>query len=226
MPTITKLKTDIQGQIAPGNDAEFMRLIQEADMRLLEMGRWRWCRGRGTLTPVDGYITLPATYASILGVQIGNVPSDIKSEEYEFVPDGVGDIQVGQGYAMLIDQGLNSEGLRHYKVSGSLPTGTVLTALMLYAPVILFDPAAVTDLDEPPPEEAVSSTLCPSQAALKQACLAIIYEEANSLPESQNYFAMAAATLDNLEQNQRGNARAQINMKPVGRGIRGIPSFR
>lgn len=224
MPTITKLKTDIQAQIAPGNDTEFLRLVQEADIRLLEMGRWRWCRRKGSLTIEDGYVTLDPEYASILGVRISDRPVDIHTEEYEFVPDGVGYIPIGEsGNYGLIDQGLNGDGRRHYKVTGSLPADTAIAALMLFAPVTLFDAANV---DSSTPEDAVETTLCPSTAAIKLACFGIIFEEAHDLAESGSYFNRAVTVLDDLEQNQRGNARPQMTMKPVGRGIRGIRTFR
>lgn len=223
MPSITFLKQSFQAFIAPGNDEEFLRLIQEADIRLLEMGRWRWCRTRTVLTPVDGLVTLEPQHASILGVQVGNYPADIKSEEYEFMPDGVGDIQIGTGSTRLIDQGINESGERYYKVTGGLRDGDTLTALVLYAPVTLYDP----DLpDSGVPDDAVDTTLCPSAAALKLACFGIRYEENHDLSASERYFARANQTLDDNEQNQRGNARQTLSIRPNGAGIRRIRNFR
>lgn len=105
MPTVTYLKNMFQAQIAPGNDYEFLRLLTEADMRLLEFCRHRWTRRTDTLTPVDGFITLPTTYASILGARIGKDAVDIRDEDYEFVPGGPGEVQLGNGFSRLIDQG-------------------------------------------------------------------------------------------------------------------------
>lgn len=106
MPTVTSLKTSFQAQIAPGDATEFLRILTEADMRLLEYGRWRWTRGRATLTPVSGYVTLPTTYASILGARVGKNAVEIRDEDYEFVPGGVGEVDLGTGHSRLIDQGL------------------------------------------------------------------------------------------------------------------------
>lgn len=223
MPSIAFLKTAFQAFIAPGDDDNFLRLVQEADIRLLEAGRWRWTRTRVVLTPVDGYVELEAPYASILGVQIGNYAADVRAEEYEFQPDGVGDIQIGTGDWRLIDQGLNESGLRHYKVTGGLRTDETLTALVLYAPVTLYDPEIP---DSSVPEDAVDTTLCPSTAALKLACFAINYEENHDLAAAERYFARAVKTLDDMEQNQRGNARQSVQIKPTGLGVRGIRSFR
>ena len=89
MPTVTSLKASLQAQIAPGNDDEFLRLLSEADMRLLEFVKFRWTRTRVTLTPVDGYVELPAEYASILGAQVGGAAVDIHDETFEFAPEGV-----------------------------------------------------------------------------------------------------------------------------------------
>ena len=54
MQTVTTLKLKLMAQIAPGNDEEFLRLLQEADDRLLEFGRWKWTRNRIMLTVVEG----------------------------------------------------------------------------------------------------------------------------------------------------------------------------
>lgn len=223
MPSIANLKTAFQDQIAPGDDAGFLRIVQEADTRLLEMGRWRWCRTRTTLTPASGLVTLDSDHAAILGIQINDYPADIRSEEYEFVPDGVGDIEVGSGGTMLIDQGLTDAGLRHYKVTGYLDPTWTLNALVLYAPAILYDP----DIgDSGVSEDAVTTTRCTSAAALKLACLGVIYEENHDLSASAGYFQRAMEVLDSQEQNQRGNARQQVNVRPAGRGVRGVRSFR
>lgn len=108
MPTVTALKSMFQAQVAPGDDAEFLRILTEADMRLLEYGRWRWTKGRGVLTPVDGFIDLPTSYASILGARVAKEAVDIFDEDYEFTPGGRGEIELGIGYAKLVDQGMCS----------------------------------------------------------------------------------------------------------------------
>ena len=223
MPSVTSLKTTFQSQIAPGDDSEFLRILTEADIRLLEHGRWRWTRTKVVLTPVDGIITLPATYAAILGAQVGDYPSDIRAEEYEFAPDGIGDVQVGEGSTRLIDQGLNGDGLRTYKVSGYISDGTTITALVHYAPVTLTDPD-IPDLDVP--ADAVENTRCPDVAALKLMCLGIIFEEAHDMAASRQYVSTALATLDNKEKTQRGNARQSMNIRPYGPGISKIRNLR
>lgn len=223
MPSVTFLKEKLQAQIAPGNDFEFLRLLTEADMRLLEYGRWRWTRTVTTLPHSDGIIELPTTYSSILGARVGKEPVDIRAEEFEFVPGGVGEVELGVGSSRLIDQGFNEAGVRRYKVTGSLEDTDVITAMVMYAPATLYDP---TIADSSVPEDAVTITLCPDATALKLTMLAIIYEEASDLGNARSYAAEALRRLDNKEQHQRGNARQSVNVRSRGIGISKIRSWR
>lgn len=223
MPSVTFLKEKLQAQIAPSNDVEFLRILTEADMRLLEYGRWRWTRTCITLTPTDGVITLPTAYSSILGARIGKAPVDIRAEEFEFVPGGVGEVDLGVGSSRLIDQGLNVSGEREYKVTGHLDGTDVITAMVMYAPATLYDPDIA---DSGVPEDAVTITLCPDAAALKLVMLGILMEEALDLANARSYFSDALRGLDNKEQNQRGNAHQQVNVRSRGVGVSRIRSFR
>lgn len=223
MPSVTFLKEKLQAQIAPGDDYQFLRLLTEADMRLLEFGRWRWTRVSTTLDHVDGIITLPTRYSSILGARVGKYPIDIRAEEFEFVPGGAGEVDLGVGSSRLIDQGLNDDGERQYKVTGSLEDTDIITAMVMYAPVTLYDPDIV---DSSLPDDAVTQTLCPDVTALKLMMLGIIYEEASDLGNARSYISDALKGLDNKEQNQRGNARQQVNIRARGVGVSRIRSFR
>ena len=223
MPTVTFLKEKLQAQIAPGNDVEFLRILTEADMRLLEYGRWRWTRTVMTQTPTDGILTLPADYSSVLGARIGRAPIDIRAEEFEFVPGGVGEVDLGVGSSRLIDQGISAEGFREYKVTGHLDDTDLITAMVMYAPATLYDPDIA---DSSLPEDATVNTICPDVTALKLMMLGIIYEEASDLGNARSYISDALRGLDNKEQNQRGNARQSVNIRPRGVGVSRIRSFR
>ena len=223
MPTVTFLKEKLQAQISPGNDVEFLRILTEADMRLLEYGRWRWTRTVYSSAPLDGIFTLPANYSSILGARIGKDPIDIRAEEFEFVPGGVGEVDLGVGSSRLIDQGLNDDGLRYYKITGHLDDTDVITAMVMYSPVTLYDPDII---DSTLPDDATTNTLCPDVTALKLMMFGILYEEASDLGNARSYIADALRGLDNKEQNQRGNARQSVNIRPNGVGISRIRSFR
>ena len=220
MPTIAYLKSLIKNTVSPTSDEEFLRLVQEADIRLLEFGKWRWTRSKLTLTPASGIITLPATHVAILGAQVNGSAVNIFAEEHEFVPDGIGEIEVGGANGvMLIDQGLDGDGLRAYKVTGVLPADVSLQVLATKAPALLYDPDIA---DSSVPEDAVDTTVCPDVAALKLACLGIIMEEANDMKQSREFFSTALATLDNKEKAARGNARQTVNIRSAGPGIRKI----
>lgn len=224
MPTVVSLKQLFLNQVAPGNEVEFLRLLTEADMKLLQWGRWSWCKARATLTIVNGVVTLPSAYASILGAQVNGHAKDIRAEEFEFTPDGIGDIDVGGcGPVRLIDQGIDDNGLRHYKVTGHLDEDVEISALLHRAPAILFDPEQNNpDL----PTDAVSTTRCPDASALKLTMMSLVMEETSDLELSSQYMATALRALDNKEQATRGGARQQLNIRQNGPGVRRIRSFR
>lgn len=225
MPTVTSLKTMFQTQIAPGNDEEFLRILQEADIRLLSTSKWRWTRGRVTLTPEDGFITLPSQWSAILGAQVDGYPVDIRDEQFEFSPDGPGEVPVGGTETVrLIDQGLNEDGERHYKVVGTLQNDTSIVALCHYAPVTLYDPTM--DDSELPGDDVSTITRCPDASALKQYMLGIIYEEASDPGLASYYMNKAQKTLNDLEKTQRGGSRQTFNLRPNGPGISRIRSLR
>lgn len=222
--TVSQLKELFQDQIAPGNDLEFLRLLQEAEIRVLEAGRWQWCRARATLTPVVGIITLPSTYASILGAQVEGFPTPINAMDFEFAPDGVGEIEVrGGGSTRLIDQGVTDAGVRTYKVVGCDTDDLVVEALLHKAPATLYDSDTA---DSDIPEDATTNATCPDSGALKLVMLGIILEERYDMGGSNNYFKMAYSRLNEREKTRRGSAVQQPNIRPAGRGVRNIRNFR
>jgi hypothetical protein len=223
MPTVTALKNMFMAQISPGDDDEFLRLLTESDLRLGEFGRWRWTKTTVVLTPVDGYVTLDPAYASILGARVDKVAVDLESFEYEFVPGGKGEVELGVGYSRLIDQGLNGDDERYYKVTGPLDADDVITALVHYAPVTLYDPDFA---DSDVPADAVTVTRCPSATALKLMMRGIIFEEATDVSLARSYIADALKVLDNHEQAARGNAQRRVMIRPNGSGISRIRNFR
>ena len=225
MPGVNVLQAQFQPQIAPGDDEEFLRLLTEADLRLLEFGRWRWTRGRVDLTPASGIVTLPVNFAAILAARVDETPVEIDDEEYEFTPDGPGEIEVGGGASIrLIDQGLDGSDLRTYKVVGeSTDDDYTIHALATYAPFTLHYAGEL-----PSPATAVDSeqTRCPSSAALKLMMLGVIFEEDNDLGTSSHYVATALRVLDNRGKARRGGARQRLTLNPYGPGVGKIRSFR
>lgn len=225
MPTVTELKTLFQDQIAPGDNEEFLRILTEADLTLLESGKWQWCKSRETLTSVDNIITLPATLASILGAHLDGFPAPLNMEDFEFGAEGPGEIDVQGGSGVrLIDQGLNGSDLRTYKVTGGESDSLTIVALCMKAPAILYDPdESTSDL----PANATTETRCPSYKALKLAMREVIHEEASDYGNASVVKNKAVKRLDEREANsQRGGAQPIPNIRPSGRGIRSIRTFR
>ena len=139
------------------------------------------------------------------------------------MPGGVGEVELGVGSSRLIDQGVNDDGERQYKVTGHLVDTDIISAIVMYAPVTLTDPDIP---DSSLPDDATTNTLCPSVTSLKLMMLAIIYEEASDLGNARSYTSDALKGLDNKEQNQRGNAHQQVNVRARGVGVSKIRSYR
>lgn len=220
--TVLQLKELYRDQIAPGDNEKFLRLLQEAEIRLLEVAKWYWCKAKVPLTSVNGIITLAAGYAAIIGAQVEGHPTPISVLDYEFYPDGPGDLDVEGGHLRLIDQGLNGNEQRTYKLTGAEADDTIV-AIVHKAPATLYDPD-IADSDVP--ADAVTTVTCPDSGALKLCMLAIIYEESGNLDSSRDFMATAYARLNDKEKRYRGNAQAAPNIRPQGRGVRSIRSFR
>ena len=109
MPTpASELQTRYQSLVAPGNNALFWRLLTEANERLLFSGRWHWAREPLSLAVVDGAITLPDGYHSIVGARINGTAVGVNWQESEWFEGGPGEfIPIEGARAFLVDQGLS-----------------------------------------------------------------------------------------------------------------------
>lgn len=189
-------------KLAPGNPVKFLRLLNEADERLLESGKWSWTRTPIELTP-ESYveatqtlyrILLPANYVSIVGARIGGAATGVRWQEITFLEDGPSLINIEGCGAELVDQGeVDVDGtlMRSYRVFGD--DVTLVTVLARYKPVLM------VSMQETP--------RCQSFTALKQAMYAIVYEEANDVERSVGYMQLAIRTLNQQEEAYRGSAR-------------------
>lgn len=224
MYTVPQLKELFQAEIAPGDDEGFLRLLQEAEIRILEAGRWQFTRRRVELTAVNGIITLDPAYASIIGAQLDSYPASIHAMDFEFTPDGPGEIEVlGGGSLKLIDQGLTDSLERQYKVIGCDSDDIEIVALVHLAPATLYDPE-IPDSDLP--AEATINLTCPDAGAMKLCMQAIIFENEHDLGASKGYMGTAYARLNEREKTRRGNAQQVPNVRPQGRGVSRIRNIR
>lgn len=205
--TVLSLKHRYQDLVAPGNDAEFERLLLEADERLLASGRWHWTREPQVLTPDDdGLIALPSQYESIVGCRVGDVPQGVVWQETEYLEGGPGEITIDGCTARLIDQGWSDATddqstsdeeddvitrTRTYKVSDA--SVSEVSALCRFAALTEYDNDYV-------------AVLCPSAPALKQMMLSIVYEEGNATDKSLEYRQLALNTCNEHEKAYRGLA--------------------
>jgi hypothetical protein len=196
------LKLRYQRLVASGDDAEFFRLLNEANERLLFSGRYHWVREPMTLAVVDSAITLPEGYHSIVGARINGVAVGANWEESEWFEGGPGEfIPVEGAAAFLVDQGLSyvdeddkeAGQTRSYKLTSSHTSITEVDVLARYAPGTI--------------EDESSLVLCPSPAAVKQMLYAIVYEESNDTKLSEEYRAKALRELAEHEAAHRGIAK-------------------
>lgn len=190
--TAQNLTTGLLSRISPGNTAKFYQMLTEADERLLNMGRWVWTRAVLTLPVVDGFVTLPAGYKSISGCRVGSVATGVLWQDIEYLEGGPGEINVeGCHGAQLLDQGLDDDGARIYKATAT--SMTEVTILARYDSVVITGPAGIPR--------------CQNFAAIKQAMMAIVYEDRNDAERSQGYLSIAKKTLDDQELAYRGGAK-------------------
>jgi hypothetical protein len=189
--SIPDVKTRYQAQIAPGDDAEFYRILSEADERLIEFGKWHWTREKVEMTVVDGFVELPAGYNAIVGCRLDDAPKGVRWEESEFYEEGVGSIPIEGCRHRIIDQGL-IEGVRTYKVTGE-------NVEKVYA-LCRFSSNGAYD-------EESDETRCPSMAAIKLMMLSIVYEEANNLEKAMDYEMAARKKLKEHDDAYRGIAK-------------------
>lgn len=187
----------VMRELAPGDTEKFYRLLTEAEEKLLEAGRWSWVRSPQVITTIDGILTLPPEFESIVGARIGCGATSVFWQEIEYLEQSP--CMCVQGCtSQLIDRGmvnnLRTYQLTRYEDTPQNPSQEVTLSLLLrYAPVEYSRPS--------------QDMLCQSLPALKQAMYAVNYENQNDLERSNGYTSMAIATLDRQESAYRGTAK-------------------
>lgn len=197
--TALTLESRLMPEVAPGDPERFYEILSEADERLLDAGKWQWTRAPLDLVPVDGIVTLPEGYASIVGCKIGSMAAGVLWQEIEYLDGGPGAIPIEGLNGQLLDLGV-IEGQRQYRCTGSAPEAIVVLARYAHIPV--------TALDDSP--------RCQSFPALKQAMLAVNAENNQDLERSVAFMRLAVQTLDLQEAAHRGAARKVFDPKIYG----------
>lgn len=199
--------------IAPGDEAKFSRLLNEAESRLQETAKWNWTKAEAELPVEDGYVYLdPELYDSLLGVILDDGARVIRPREIEFAPNfGQRSVAGEAGSGVVIDMGKVTVTIddvevkrRKYKVADVVQTPTA-DCLLHLAHVTL------TGMDD--------YLACPSARAMKLAMFACLYEEANDLERSKSFWAEAYQALSEDEATKRGASRGSISVQPFGDGV-------
>lgn len=186
------LQTRYQRLIAPDDLDEFLRLLQEADERLLTMGRWHWVRKPLVLTITDNQVVLPSDYESIVGARVNGKGIGVKWEESEWFEGGPGEaVPIEGAQAALVDMGLVDDE-RVYKVTTISEGLTEVEVLARYKALAIYDEH--------------SPLRCPAHSALKQMMYALLHENANNPKAAEEYRALARRELDEREAAYRGTA--------------------
>lgn len=183
--------------ITKSNVELFYRLLTEADERLLQSGKWQWTRTGIDLVPVNGEVTIPSGYESIVGAKIGSIGAGVSWQEVQYMEGNAGILRIEGCQNGLVDKGLIS-GIRTYEIIGGGEVNEVV-ALVRFAPRLLSSP------DDLP--------VCQNISALKQMMLGIVYENNNDIEKSMQYTSLAIRTLDQQESAYRGAARKIRNPK-------------
>lgn len=108
--TVSTLKSRYQNLLAPGDDARFLRLLNEAEERLQETAKWAWTKTEVDLTVDSGCVYLdPTVHASLLGVRVDDSGRVIRPRDNEFAPHtGYKTVGGELGDGHLVDCGIVS----------------------------------------------------------------------------------------------------------------------
>lgn len=197
---------------AHSDPSDSQKLFRDALNQVLERiystGIWKGMRLREDLTPyiTNGVMTLPYGYDSVVAIAVDDIPRDIITEEHEFIHQGPGVTDAGEGGNMVVDLGFIEESgqeVRKYKFLETLGSHTV-EGLVVRKYVWV---------------EADEDIIRPSNiGAIKFGLMALALEDAGSLAESQQYWDKCKQILSAEKTNDlQGHKRVQPQ-NPWGRG--------
>lgn len=82
-----RIAHEVMGSLAHGK-SELNRLVEQAEMRLMDKGLWMGALEEFTAPVVNGHILFPARVKSVLAANIGGAPLDIRSIFFKYQKDG------------------------------------------------------------------------------------------------------------------------------------------
>lgn len=88
--TRARLALEMPGGLLVGKE-EFARIIDRAQLRMMEKGIWKGCLEEFDATITDGHVYFPARVQSVLAADLCGVPIDIRSIFYKYLENGPGD---------------------------------------------------------------------------------------------------------------------------------------
>lgn len=179
----------------------FRDALNQALERIYTTGIWKGMRSREDLTGyiTDNVMTLPYGYKSVVGVACDDCPYQILTEEHEFIDQGPGVTDAGEGGRYIIDLGFNEvsgNDVRQYKFTFDTANFTTIEGIGVRQYVWVEDDADVVR---------------PSNiGALKFAIMAINLEDCGNLAAAQQYWASCEQVLSEEKTNDlQGHKRVQ-----------------
>ncbi len=202
-------------------DGQFLASLNQAAERIHSEGIWQGLKLQIDLSPyVDladpdkGLLTLPYEYEGVLAMQIDDSPVMIVDEAVEYTAGGYGERTGGGGGGVVIDNGFvltNGQLLRQYKITQAVNDGTGFRGLVKRRFVYMVDGC---------------STVYPNNiGALKQALLAINFEDQNDPERAKVYWDECYKILNSAASSSRTGSNFPVAAKLFGLGgynVRGI----
>lgn len=195
----------------PNDSSKLFRdAINQALERIYVTGIWKGMRVRESLLPyvTSNVMTLPYGYNSVTAVAADDCPYEIVTEEHEFVRQGPGVQDAGEGGNLIVDLGFveeSGQSVRKYKFLMETANFTTLEGLVTRKYVWVENDADV---------------IRPSNmGALKFSIMALQLEDAGNIEQAMKYWEACEKVLSRDKTNSlRGHKRVQPQ-NPWGVGL-------
>lgn len=125
-----RIALDQPGAMLMGK-SELDRLLDRAEMELIEMGTYKGTIEEFEATVYGGEVSFPARVESVLAVDLCGVPVDLRSTFFTYLENGPGgwDWSCGGYMRDLGEQLIGNDFRRTYRVLGSVETGQTMKAV-------------------------------------------------------------------------------------------------
>lgn len=196
-------------------DGQFLFAFNQALERIYAEGIWNGVRQEVNLTGLvdtdTGIIQLPYEYEAMLAAQIEGTGAPIVVEEFEYIQSGPGEMTGSSGGSMVVDNGFvtndDQQSVREYKFLPTITASTTIRGLLKRRFVFV--------------ERLTDSVIPSSVPALKNALLAINFEDQSDIERSQFYWNECRKILNEEKATSKVGA-----IRPLAANIFGLGEFK